>query len=80
MVVNPSLMDNHQLELAEAMYRRSFCAGWPALKASAVGLKAMAAEPKHLRAALAQAAHMEMQPYPAADLAPWHKLLEVRTA
>ena len=28
-VVNPSLMDNHQLELAEAMSRRSFCVGWP---------------------------------------------------
>ena len=42
-------------------------------------VKAMAAEPKQLRVALEQAAHMEMQLYPAADLAPWHKLLEDTT-
>eukprot|EP00438_Fugacium_kawagutii_P012674 Skav207516 [mRNA] locus=scaffold907:206762:211355:+ [translate_table: standard] len=56
-VVNPCLMDNHQLEVAEAM----------------------AAEPKQLRSALAEAAKMEMQPYPPADLRPWHKLLEEAT-
>eukprot|EP00931_Biecheleriopsis_adriatica_P066924 TRINITY_DN41141_c0_g1_i1.p1 TRINITY_DN41141_c0_g1~~TRINITY_DN41141_c0_g1_i1.p1 ORF type:complete len:176 (-),score=38.93 TRINITY_DN41141_c0_g1_i1:62-589(-) len=61
-VVNPSLMDNHQLELAEAMHRRGFCA--------------IARKPSDLMSVLEQAATMEPQPYPAADLRLWHGAVE----
>ncbi|CAE8598093.1 unnamed protein product, partial [Polarella glacialis] len=61
-VVNPLLMDNHQLELAEAMHSRGFCA--------------MARRPEDLLEALEEAATMQPKSYPPIDLGPWHKVVE----
>eukprot|EP00930_Biecheleria_cincta_P007257 TRINITY_DN108451_c0_g1_i1.p1 TRINITY_DN108451_c0_g1~~TRINITY_DN108451_c0_g1_i1.p1 ORF type:complete len:178 (+),score=26.67 TRINITY_DN108451_c0_g1_i1:85-618(+) len=62
-VVNPSLMNNHQLELAEAMHRRGFCA--------------IARQPSEVIAALAEASKMQVpSSYPARDLQLWHSAVE----
>ncbi|CAE7374616.1 ALG13 [Symbiodinium pilosum] len=61
-VVNPVLMNNHQLELAEAMQKRGHCA--------------MAEDASHVIPRLQEAAEMDLIPYPAANLQPWHDLLE----
>ncbi|OLP90942.1 UDP-N-acetylglucosamine transferase subunit alg13 [Symbiodinium microadriaticum] len=61
-VVNPLLMNNHQLELAEAMQRRGHCA--------------MAADASEVVARLQEAVQMDLTAYPAANLKPWHDLLE----
>mmetsp|Transcript_36786 Transcript_36786/g.68467 ORF Transcript_36786/g.68467 Transcript_36786/m.68467 type:complete len:165 (+) Transcript_36786:79-573(+) len=61
-VVNPVLMNNHQLELAEAMQTRGHCA--------------MARDASEVVLRLREAAEMDLKPYPAADLRPWHEALE----
>eukprot|EP00929_Paragymnodinium_shiwhaense_P015411 TRINITY_DN123503_c0_g1_i1.p2 TRINITY_DN123503_c0_g1~~TRINITY_DN123503_c0_g1_i1.p2 ORF type:complete len:181 (+),score=47.35 TRINITY_DN123503_c0_g1_i1:82-624(+) len=61
-VVNPSLMDNHQLEIAEAMADQGYCS--------------MATEPGELLERLPAACQLQLQPYPAADLGRFYGALE----
>ncbi|CAK0804272.1 unnamed protein product [Prorocentrum cordatum] len=61
-VVNPSLMDNHQLELGEAMSQSGFCA--------------MAARPEEVPSAFRAAAEAEPKVYPAPDLARFHRAVQ----
>merc|ERR1719329_2102403 len=61
-VVNPDLMNNHQLELAQAMKEPGYCA--------------MAACPAELLENLREASQMALTPYPPIDLGGFHRAVE----
>merc|ERR1719329_158169 len=61
-VVNPDLMDNHQLELAEAMKEPGHCS--------------MAACPEELLENLREASERALTPYPPVDLGGFHRAME----